>query len=331
MAEEKEMRQGDPTGKGNREYKSDVFSMLMENPKYALDVYNALNGSNYTDPERVEMVRLQRVFAVSVVNDAAFIFDPELNLYEHQSTYCPNINLRFLIYYAETMLDWIRRNRKNPFGSTLIRIPTPHFVVFYNGREKRPEFETRRLSETFLVPTEEPELELICRIYNINFNHNEELLGRSMVLQGYAYFVESVRELAKTEDLEQAISHAIEKCIREDVLADFFKEKGNEVKRMMQLDFTWEAQIPMIRQEEREIGYAEGKDKGKIEGKIEGKLEELIRLIQTKVIRGKTLAQIAEELEDTEDAIRLVYEAVQEYGVDCPADEICDKILNVVN
>ena len=87
----------------------------------------------------------------------------------------------------------------------------------------------------------------------------------------------------------------------------------------------------MIRQEEREIGYAEGKDKGKIEGKIEGKLEELIRLIQTKVIRGKTLAQIAEELEDTEDAIRLVYEAVQEYGVDCPADEICDKILNVVN
>ena len=60
--------------------------------------------------------------------------------------------------------------------------------------------------------------------------------------------------------------------------------------------------------------------------KLEG-----VRLIQTKVIRGKTLTQIAEELEDTEDAIRLVYEAVQEYGVDCPADEICDKILNVVN
>ena len=35
------------------------------------------------------------------------------------------------------------------------------------------------------------------------FNHNEELLGRSMVLQGYAYFVESVRELAKTEDLRR--------------------------------------------------------------------------------------------------------------------------------
>jgi len=66
------------------------------------------------------------------------------------------------------MLDWIRRNRKNPFGSTLLRIPTPHFVVFYNGREKRP-----------------------------------ELLVRSMVLQGYAYFVESVRELAKTEDLRR--------------------------------------------------------------------------------------------------------------------------------
>ena len=40
---------------GNREYKSDVFSMLMENPQNALDLYNAMNNSNYTDPELVEI------------------------------------------------------------------------------------------------------------------------------------------------------------------------------------------------------------------------------------------------------------------------------------
>ena len=38
----------------SREYKSDVFSMLMENKTYALEVYNALNDTDYTDPEAVE-------------------------------------------------------------------------------------------------------------------------------------------------------------------------------------------------------------------------------------------------------------------------------------
>lgn len=56
----------------NREYKSDVFSMLMEDKRYALEVYNALNGSAYTDPEQVEMVRLERGVSLSIRNDAAF-------------------------------------------------------------------------------------------------------------------------------------------------------------------------------------------------------------------------------------------------------------------
>ena len=42
----------------NREYKSDVFSMLMESKENALEVYNALNDSEYTNPEEVEIVQL---------------------------------------------------------------------------------------------------------------------------------------------------------------------------------------------------------------------------------------------------------------------------------
>ena len=37
----------------NREYKSDVFSMLMESKENALEVYNALKDSEYTNPEEV--------------------------------------------------------------------------------------------------------------------------------------------------------------------------------------------------------------------------------------------------------------------------------------
>ncbi|MCR5209777.1 MAG: hypothetical protein K6C99_06175 [Lachnospiraceae bacterium] len=42
---------------GNREYKSDLFSMLMHEKKYALETYNAINNSDYKDPEAIEILR----------------------------------------------------------------------------------------------------------------------------------------------------------------------------------------------------------------------------------------------------------------------------------
>ena len=44
----------------NREYKSDVFSMLMEDKENALSLYNALNGSDYSDPEEVQICTLEK-------------------------------------------------------------------------------------------------------------------------------------------------------------------------------------------------------------------------------------------------------------------------------
>ena len=83
---------------GNREYKSDVFSMLMEDSANALEVYNALNGTNLTDPEAIEIRTLDKGVSLSVRNDAAFIVDAALSIYEHQSTVCPNMPVRNLIY-----------------------------------------------------------------------------------------------------------------------------------------------------------------------------------------------------------------------------------------
>ena len=46
----------------NREYKSDVFSMLLEDRARALDVYNAMAGTAYTDPEIIEIIRWKVVY-----------------------------------------------------------------------------------------------------------------------------------------------------------------------------------------------------------------------------------------------------------------------------
>ena len=125
--------------KENREYKSDVFSMLMEDKANALEVYNALNGSDYTDPEDVELVHLEKGVSLSIRNDASYIIDMNFSFYEHQSTYNRNMPLRSMIYFVNALDDWLKENEHDLFGRKRIMIPTPHFVVFYNGIEKRPE------------------------------------------------------------------------------------------------------------------------------------------------------------------------------------------------
>jgi hypothetical protein len=109
------------------------------------------------------MVRLDKGISLSVRNDAEFVIDFELNIYEHQSTYNPNMPLRGLVYFVEKLDEFIKG--RDIYGHRLIKIPTPHFVVFYNGTEKRPEKEVLCLSDAFYHPTDDPELEL----YNVPY------------------------------------------------------------------------------------------------------------------------------------------------------------------
>lgn len=88
---------------GNREYKSDVFSMLMQDKEYALDVFNCLNGTEYTDAEQIEIVTLEHGISLSIRNDASFIIDNQINFYEHQSTYNPNMPLMQIPAHLSTI------------------------------------------------------------------------------------------------------------------------------------------------------------------------------------------------------------------------------------
>ena len=246
----------------NREYKSDVFSMLMGDKENALQVYNALNGSSYTDPDRVEIGSLERGVSLSIRNDAAFIVDMNLSIYEHQSTYNPNMSLRALLYFV----SYLRRMIENRdlFSSHMIRIPTPHFAVFYNGLEDRPEREVIRLSASYENPTDRPELELICTVYNINPNKDKNLLNGCSVLNEYTQFVESVRRFEEA-DPEISVSKAIDYCISNHILEDFLRKNRAEVLKVMTIDMTFERREALFRKEERELGHEEGLTQGRIE------------------------------------------------------------------
>lgn len=291
---------------GNAEFKSDVFSLLLADKKRALEVYNAMNGTSYDDPELIENVSLEdKGISLSIRNDASFIIDSNLSLYEHQSTYCPNMPLRELIYFVNIISN--RLKNKNLYGGSLVKIPVPHFVVFYNGQKPAPEHYELRLSDAFERHTDAPEIELICQVYNINKGNNEELLSRCPTLRDYMYFVDLIREYHVKNnftDLKSAIRQAIDQCISEDILRDFLKEHRQEVEKMMQLDYTFERQIELERQEARKSGEEVGRKLGEKE-----KLREQIR---KKLLKSKTLEQIAEELEEKPDKIRPLYEQIRE-------------------
>ena len=177
------------------------------------------------------------------------MLDASLSLYEHQSTLCPNMPLRSMIYFSQIIRAMVRN--KNIYGSTLIKIPVPYFVVFYNGLEEAPEQYELRLSDAFEWQVDNPQIELICKVYNINSGNNTEIMEKCPTLREYTYFVELVRKNFKEngyEDLGKAIHQAIDQCIREDILKDFLIENRSEVTKVMQLDYTFERQLELERE-----------------------------------------------------------------------------------
>lgn len=282
----------------NKEYKSDVFSMLLQDKKRAMEIYNAINGTDYDDPELVEMTTLDdKSFSLTVRNDASFILDANLSLYEHQSTYCPNMPLRDLLYFASIIQKQIKAQKRDIYGGRILKIPVPHFVVFYNGKEDAPDQYDLRLSDAFEKETEDPEIELVCHVYNINSGKNTPLLSKCQTLREYMYFVDMVRKNNEISgNLEDAIEKAINQCMEENVLRDFLAQHREEVMHVMTLDYTFERRLEMQRAEAIEDGERIGKEIGK-----EEKLSEQIR---KKIQKGKPLDQIADELEEVPETIR---------------------------
>ena len=286
----------------NKEYKSDVFSMLLQDKKRAMEIYNAINGTDYDDPELVEMTTLDdKSFSLTVRNDASFILDANLSLYEHQSTYCPNMPLRDLLYFASIIQKRIKAQKRDIYGGRILKIPVPHFVVFYNGKEDAPDQYDLRLSDAFEKETEDPEIELVCHVYNINSGKNTPLLSKCQTLREYMYFVDMVRKNNEISgNLEDAIEKAINQCMEENVLRDFLAQHREEVMHVMTLDYTFERRLEMQRAEAIEDGERIGKE------------EKLSEQIRKKIQKGKPLDQIADELEEVPETIRPLYEKIKQ-------------------
>ena len=232
-------------------------------------------------------------------NDLAFIMDMNLYLYEHQSTYNPNIPLRNLFYIADEYQRLVVQ--KSLYSTVIQKIPTPRFIVFYNGTKKVDDYNEFRLSSAYENPTDNPNLELRVTMLNVNDGHNLELMEHCRTLKEYAKYVARVRKyVTQNIPLEEAVTRAVDECIEEGILAEFLMKNKAEVIKVSIYEYDKEFEEKKLRKAEYEAGVEAGIELGE-----RSLLENQIR---KKLKKGKPIEQIADELEEAVTTIQRIIE-----------------------
>ena len=296
----------EPTGKEAnvnvvRNQKDTVFRKLFEGKKELLSLYNAVNGTEYGNPDELEVNTLDNAIYMAMKNDISCVIDMRLNLYEHQSTVNPNMPLRDLFYIAKVLEKMTME--ESLYAKKRIMLPAPKFVVFYNGEESQPERRVMKLSDSYLTGKEEISLELVVLQLNINAGFNTELKESCRTLQEYMHYVDKIRHFRKTLPLREAVDRAVRECIREGILKEFLLQNRAEVMQMSIFEYDQEAHMRLVWEEGRQEGREEGRQEGEMAGK-----KRVAELILNMHRKGYTLEQIADVTEKEMDEIQAIIE-----------------------
>ena len=242
-----------------RTYKDRLFKIIFEDKKELLSLYNALTGKNYQNPDELEINTIDDVIYMHLKNDMSFILDDWQNLFEQQSTFNPNQPLRGFFYFAD--LYKVKYFGKKIYSTRLLKIPTPQYIVFYNGTTNMPDKKELRLSDAFQQPTTQPDIEVVAHMLNINYGHNKELMERCRKLKEYAQFIDIIRHYLRENKQwsnEQAISKAIDDCIQNNILRDILQKERLRVMASILSEFDEVGYKEMIQDEAIEDGEIRG-------------------------------------------------------------------------
>lgn len=228
----------------NREYKDRLFTFIFgreENREWTLSLYNAVNGSHYTDASLIEFNTLKDVLFMGMRNDTSFLISDVLNVYEHQSSYNRNMPLRMLDYVSDLYTGYIAKNKINRYRNTLIKLPTPKLVVFYNGMTEAEDEMTLRLSDSFDEEhRNKADVEVRVRMLNVNYGRNRALMEACKPLDEYSWFIAKIRENQKNHNIVEAVKRAINEMPEEFAIRKFLIVNKEEVEGMLDTEFNEE-------------------------------------------------------------------------------------------
>lgn len=300
-----------------RNFKDSLFWMIFREKKELLSLYNAVNHSEYTDAESLEIYTIEDVLYMGMKNDAAFLVEDYLNLYEAQSSRNPNMPLRGLFYFSRMYQGYVDKNHLDVYSKVQLKLPVPRYDVFYNGTDPMKDRTVLRLSELFFKnDPEEAALECVAVVLNINYGHNKEVMENCRKLQEYAYLVKEIRRgLAFGLKLAAAVDRAVENCLENEVLEEFLRKHRMEVKEMILTEYDEELHIKC----EKKLSFEEGRQ--------EGEFIKLIGQVCKKLKKNKSPEEISEELEEEISEVRRICEAAEEFKPEYDRDLICEKMM----
>ena len=251
----------------NKEHKDRLFTLLFgrnENRAWTLELYNAINGSHYDRPEDIEITTMEDAIYMGMKNDVSYILNEFMNVYEHQSSYNPNMPLRLLMYVGRLYDKYVRRHKLNIYGDSIVRIPIPKLVVFYNGTDRNPDNEKLLyLSDAFFSTQDKDESDVSVRVrmLNINFGHNEELLDSCKPLAEYSWFINEIRNNQKElgYEIETAVDRAIDEMPGGYVIKTFLLAHRAEVKMSCLTEYNEAETMELFKEEYLKRGREEAK------------------------------------------------------------------------
>lgn len=279
----------------NQKHKDCLFRIAFREKEQLLELYNAINNSDYKDASELTIYTMEDVVFMGIKNDISFLIGEMLNLYEHQSTKNPNMPIRGLMYFARNYESYIARNNLDLFSSKLQKLPFPQYYVLYNGEKDEEDQRIMELKDAF--PTWkgiEPCLNCTAILLNINCGHNAAVMKRSKTLRDYSVYIQRIRDhKASGMDISQAVDKATEECIREGILRDVLLKNSAEVKNMVL--GTWGTENHIRKQQE---------EQERIEKENEKLRERTIELKQETVELKREKAELVERKEAEEILIK---------------------------
>ncbi len=281
----------------NKNNKDRLFKMIYgreENKVWTLSLYNAVNGSNYTNPDDIKINTIDDVMYLGMKNDVSFIISETMNIYEQQASYNPNMPMRQMIYTGKLFSKYIEDYGVNIYGTALKKFPAPKLICFYNGGDDRPEREILNLSDTFEKP-EEADIDAKVTMININYGKNEKLMEVCRTLREYAWIVDKIRRKRKETDLDKAIEDTIRELDDDALLKPFLMGHLAEVKDMCL----------------REYSEDEIKEMFKKDGIEETRISDVKNMIKE---LGLTPERAMDVLKIPEDERRVIEQGLRDHG-----------------
>ena len=256
------VREMSKVAKPEPQYKDRLFSFIFgseEHKDWTLSLYNAVNHSSYTEVDDISITTIRQVLYMGMRNDVSFMIAGEINMYEQQSSYNPNMPLRMLQYAGQLYEKDITQRRMNKYGQTLIDLPVPRLVVFYNGTDAMPDEKELYLSDAF--PERQralADIQVHVRMVNVNMGHSSNLLSSCKPLMEYAWIVKGIRGLEKVAGLESAIDQTIDALPNDFLTKPYLEAHRAEVKTMLLTEYNEARQLELTKEEGRREGRQEG-------------------------------------------------------------------------